>query len=286
MRKPLLLFISLLIIKSFATSVLAQTSENGADLRVMTYNLKYDDKSDPLNNWANRKDNVIGLINYHKPLVFGTQEGLYHQIEDIKEGLSSYNYIGVARDDGGQKGEYSAIFYDTEEIEIRQSGTFWLSRTPDKPSKSWDAALPRICTWAEMLHKKSGTIFYYFNTHFDHVGVRAREESASLILKKIEGMAAGYPAILSGDFNFEPDKLPYLVVTEALSDSFIETQTEPYGPEATFNGFHFEEKPTRRIDYIFVNPRVQVLQYATLSDSKDMGYPSDHFPVLADIKFN
>jgi endonuclease/exonuclease/phosphatase family metal-dependent hydrolase len=203
----------------------------------------------------------------------------------MKEQLNGFDYFGVGRDDGKEKGEYTAIFYDTDALKLIQQQTFWLSTTPDKPSKAWDAALPRVCTWAELEVKSSGQRFYVFNTHFDHVGVEARKQSVSLILEVIKRQAGNAPVVLMGDFNFEPDKAPYAVATSMLRDSRKISASKPYGPEATFNGFGFDKRPERRIDYIFVNDQLRTLNYATLSDSRDMRYPSDHFPVIVTLQF-
>jgi endonuclease/exonuclease/phosphatase family metal-dependent hydrolase len=253
-------------------------------VKLMTYNIKFDDKNDQVNNWNNRKENLIGLLKYHQPNIFGTQEGLFNQLEDIDNALSDYTYVGVAREDGKQEGEYSAIFYDSTLFMLKSSGNFWLSETPDKPSKGWDAANTRICTWAHFENGESGKSFYVFNAHFDHVGVEARKNSIKLITKKVNEIAANSAVIVMGDFNFTNDSEPYQLITKNLSDSYLISEKAPYGPEATFNAFRFSEMPKRRIDYIFVNDGVEVLSYATLSDSKEMHYPSDHFPVQAQIR--
>jgi endonuclease/exonuclease/phosphatase family metal-dependent hydrolase len=278
--KHLITTISLIAFLTIGQLTHAQT------FRVGSYNIKFDDTRDPINNWAKRKDNVIGLLKYHEVDLFGTQEGLYQQLEDIKNGLGNFAYVGVGRDDGKQKGEYSAFFYNTDKFEVITSGTFWLSETPQTPSMGWDADYPRVCSWAEMIEKSSGKKFYMFNTHFDHVGVKARENSAKLILDRIEQIAQNNTVILTGDFNVEPDKAPYKALSAIMKDSKLISETTAYGPDATFNGFHFEELPTRRIDYIFVKGNVKVLTYAALSDSKNMLYPSDHFPVVADLSID
>ncbi|MTI41444.1 endonuclease/exonuclease/phosphatase family protein [Fulvivirga lutimaris] len=275
-------YIFTFILTLLTSAIIAQ---DNISMKVMSYNLKFDDKNDPVNNWDNRKDQVIGLLKYHEPMIFGTQEGLHHQLEDIKAGLSSFEYIGVARDDGKQKGEYSAFFYNTKYFKSIKSGTFWLSETPASPSKSWDAALPRVCSWAEMEDMNTKKHFFIFNTHFDHIGVVAREKSIGVIINKIKELANDLPVVVMGDFNFEDDTAPYKRMTEFMSDTRLVNGVEPYGPEATFNGFHFDKQPEVRIDYIFVNDQIKVKSYATLSDSQDMAYPSDHFPVVAEVEF-
>lgn len=267
------------------TSVYAQGEVGDIGIKVMTYNIKYDDKRDSINNWEKRKDRVVGLLQYHLPDIFGTQEGLHHQLEDIGSDLPAFKYLGVSRDDGDKKGEYSAFFYNIIKFKPLESGTFWLSKTPDVPSKGWDAAFPRVCSWAKLEVIESGQQFLVFNTHFDHVGEIARLESTKLILKKIKEMAKGIPVILMGDFNFTPDAISYGVIVKSMEDAREATLALPYGPEATFNGFDFLTAPERRIDYIFCKGNLQVKSYATLSDNQNMSYPSDHFPVIAKIQF-
>lgn len=276
---------SILTLVLIFISFCVMAQKGNVSVKIMSYNIKFDDKNDPVNNWANRKDQVVGLLKYHEPLIFGTQEGLHHQLEDIKAGLSNFEYIGVARDDGKQKGEYSAFFYNTKYFKPIQSGTFWLSETPETPSKSWDAALPRVCSWAEMEDINTKKHFFVFNTHFDHIGVVAREKSIGVIIDKIKELNKDLPVIVMGDFNFEDDKIPYKNMINFLSDARLAAGVEPYGPEATFNGFHFNEQPEKRIDYIFVNSKIKVKSFATLSDSQDMAYPSDHFPVVSEVEF-
>ncbi len=258
----------------------------GQSIRVMTYNIKFDDKRDSVNNWQKRKAEVIGLLNYHQPDIIGTQEGLHHQLEDIKKGSAGYDYLGAGRDDGRSKGEYCAIFYSKDRFEVVRSGTFWLSLSPDKPSKSWDAALPRICTWAQMKAIGQDSSFFIFNTHFDHVGKKAREESVRLIMNRIQEIANKAPVVLTGDFNFTPDAPAYAKAIKMMRDTREVPGITPYGPEATFNGFNFLRQPERRIDYIFVNDRIRALTYACITDSKNMKYPSDHFPVVTDLKIH
>ncbi len=202
-RLWIILFLSMISHQMFS-----QTEVEKGLIRMMTYNIKFDDTRDSVNNWDRRKANVIGLLTYHAPALFGIQEGLHHQLEDIKSGLSEFDYVGVGRDDGKQNGEHSALFYDTKLFQLLRSGTFWLSKTSEVPSKDWDAALPRICTWAELKLKDSENTFFVFNTHFDHVGKVARQESIKVIIQKIKALAGENPVVLMGDFNFTPQAKP------------------------------------------------------------------------------
>ena len=166
-------------------------------------------------------------------------------------------------------------------------GTFWLSPTPDRPSKGWDAALPRICTYGHFKTLKDSVEFYVFNTHFDHVGVTAREESAKLILKKISELnPQGFPVVLMGDFNLESTSKGVQLILEKMLDVHIAAGTNAHGPKGTFNGFEFTKPVERRIDYIFTSPDgFEILKSGILSDSFDCRYPSDHFPVYARLGF-
>lgn len=254
-----------------------------AQTRVMTYNIKYDDRNDTINGWDNRREVVAGLIDFHKVDIFGTQEGLHHQIEYLQEKLPQFEVVGIGRE-GGEKGEYSALFYHTGKYELLKHNTFWLSETPEQVSTGWDAALPRICTWASLKEKNSGKEFFIFNTHFDHRGEKARENSAKLLATQIKLIAGTKPVVLTGDFNFTPDQKPYEILSnQNFEDSYVACPLQPYGITGTFNGFNFCEMPVRRIDYIFIKNDITVKKYGVLTDNYGLKYPSDHFPVLVEI---
>lgn len=259
---------------------------NAQNLKVMTFNIRLSLDSDKENSWVNRKDDALKLMNYYHPDVMGVQEAVPQQMTDIKTGLKNYDFVGVGRDDGAHKGEYSAIFYDTEELKVLQSGTFWLSETPEKPSKGWDAAYNRVCTYALFKTKKSGQKFWTFNVHFDHVGNVAREKSAQLILDKIKNLnTKNLPVVLTGDFNLTDDTKPVKLLSENLSDSFYHSKKAHYGPTGTFTAFDVNTIPKDRIDYIFTK-RFECTSIRTINDKREnLLYPSDHFPVLAELKF-
>ncbi|KAB5492098.1 endonuclease/exonuclease/phosphatase family protein [Flagellimonas hadalis] len=253
---------------------------------VISYNIRYDNPDDKPNNWDNRKEFLISQLNFHAPDVFGTQEGLVHQLKDIDNGLGNYTYFGVGRDHGDDRGEFTAIFYNKEKLNLLDQSTFWLSETPITPSKGWDAALPRICTYGLFESKEDGNKFMVFNTHFDHVGVKAREESSKLILKKIKELNPdNLPVVVTGDFNLESDSPGVQVILTEMADAHLAAGENAFGPTGTFNGFEFNKPVERRIDYIFVSDEFEVLKSAILSDSKDCRYPSDHLPVLARLQF-
>ncbi|WP_036380102.1 endonuclease/exonuclease/phosphatase family protein [Muricauda sp. MAR_2010_75] len=260
---------------------------NGQNLEVISYNIRYDNPNDKPNHWDNRKEFLIAQLNFYAPDVFGTQEGLVHQLKAIDDGLDKYTYFGVGRDHGDDRGEFTAIFYNKDKLKVLDESTFWLSETPKVPSKGWDAALPRICTYGLFENKEDGSKFMVFNTHFDHVGVKAREESSKLILEKIkEFNPSNLPVILTGDFNLESESPGVQVILTEMEDAHIAAGENAFGPIGTFNGFDFAKPVERRIDYIFVSPdSIEVIKSAILSDSKDLRYPSDHLPVFAQLRF-
>nr|WP_297783652.1 endonuclease/exonuclease/phosphatase family protein [uncultured Allomuricauda sp.] len=258
----------------------------GQTIDIITYNIRYDNPDDAPNNWDNRKEFLISQLNFYGPDVFGIQEGLIHQVKEIDNGLEEYDYFGVGRDYGDERGEHTAIFYNTKRLTLMEQSTFWLSTTPEKPSKGWDAALPRTCTYGVFENKSDGEKFIVFNTHFDHVGVKAREESSKLILEKINELnTKNYPVVVTGDFNLESNSPGVQVILTKMADTHIAAGENAFGPDGTFNDFEFNRPVERRIDYIFVSDAFEVIKSAILSDSKDTQYPSDHFPVFARLKY-
>jgi len=272
----------LFIISLFFTMILF-----AQELSVMTYNIKLDYPKEGKNSWVNRKPMVRDQIKFYEPDIFGVQEALPNQMKDMDSLLSNYSFVGVGRDDGNDEGEYSAIFYKNEKFDVLKSSSFWLSETPEKVTMGWDAVCNRVCTYALFQNNETKEIFWVFNTHFDHVGIEARKNSATLILKKIKELnTKDYPIILMGDFNMEESHESVQFITKYLKDSKAISKATPFGPTGTFNGFHFDQPVTRRIDYIFVNDQFVVNKYAVLSDSKDTKYPSDHLPVYVELEIS
>jgi endonuclease/exonuclease/phosphatase family metal-dependent hydrolase len=255
-------------------------------IKVMTYNIRLDVKSDGGNQWSNRKDFLLSQIKFHGPTIFGTQEGRPNQIAYMDKSLTNYSYIGQGRD-GGNKGEYSAIFYDKRKVKFENVKTFWLSITPEKMSKGWDAAYPRICTYGLMTVLNSDKKVWVFNTHLDHKGQQAQLNGRRLTEAEIKKVnTKNYPVVLTGDFNVEPDSELITNLKKNLNDSKELAKDNVFGSDGTFNAFKFHEQVTRRIDYIFLSKdaNITVNKYGVLTDSKDLKYPSDHFPVIAEIQ--
>jgi endonuclease/exonuclease/phosphatase family metal-dependent hydrolase len=254
-------------------------------VELITYNIRLNTPGDGIHAWPNRKENVAGLLKFHRAGIFCVQEALPGQVDDLAAAFPGFSYEGVGRDDGIREGEFSAIFYDTGRFEKRDGGTFWLSETPGQCSFGWDAACRRICTWLKLEYRETGQTFHVFNTHFDHVGVEARKNSASLILRKIAEISKGEgPVVLCGDFNLPPDAGPIGLIREKLDDAYSVTRQPPYGSQATFHGFTYDDPPGERIDYVFVSRDITVQRYGALTDSRDRTFFSDHLPVLVTLE--
>lgn len=259
-------------------------AQNINSFNVMTYNIRMNTPDDGVNAWPQRKNKVIGLFKFHQPDIFGIQEALNDQMTDLVAGLPDFEHVGVGRDDGKSLGEHMAVFYRKSRFEKLESGTFWLSQTPDKPGLGWDAVCNRTCTWLKLKDKMTKKTFCFFNTHFDHRGRTARIESAKLILNFMKEINKdGLPFILTGDFNSTKENEPIQIILKELTDSRAVSETEPYGPEGTSGGFDVKVMP-RTIDYIFENDKIRVLRYAVLSDSFGLYYPSDHLPVFTELQ--
>ena len=270
-----------------AAGVDAQNAKQ-TPVRVMSFNIRYDEPRDGVNAWANRKQKVADVIRFHKADLVGVQEALITQLRDLEKLLPGMAWCGVGRSDGKASGEYSAIIYRRSRFRVAECNTFWLSETPDKPgSKGWDAALPRIVTWARFRDLTTRKTFVHFNTHFDHMGGRAREHSAALILKKAAEIAPKEPFLLTGDLNVTEDTAAYKTLakgTEALKifDARYASTNGHFGGDSTWNGFK-ELVPGRKIDFIFVRDGIRVLEHGVLSDRWNELWASDHLPVIAEV---
>lgn len=251
-----------------------------------TYNLRLNLASDGPNAWPHRRDAVRALIRYHEIDLLGTQEGLIDQIEDLAA-IPGLARVGVGRDDGKRGGEHAAIFFRTERFSLLAAGDFWLSPTPDVPGKGWDArCCNRLASWARLRDLASNRVFVAFAVHFDHEGVVARRESARLMLRKMREIAGETPALLLGDLNATPESEPVQILLTGLRDARTLSQTPPYGPVGTFNGFKLDAPLLDRIDYVMLSPQWRVLRYAALTDSVDARFPSDHLPVVTRLSLD
>jgi endonuclease/exonuclease/phosphatase family metal-dependent hydrolase len=257
--------------------------QGNVPLVVASYNLRYHTPNDGANAWPNRKEMVKNLVRYHEFDLFGTQEGLRPQLDDLAE-LAEFAFVGKGRDDGKAAGEHSAIFYRKDRFRPMQSGDFWLSQTPDRPSLGWDATCcNRICSWARFKDLATDREFYFFSAHFDHQGVEARRQSGKLMVEKIREIAGNAPVVFAGDLNSTPDTEQVQTLQTFLRDAFLVSAAPPYGPAGTFNGFKADAPLENRIDYVFVSKDIRVLKYGVLTDQLQGRYPSDHLPVVAKI---
>jgi len=265
-------------------SVVTFAQKKGGPINIITYNIRLNVASDGVNAWPNRKENVKALVKFHDADILCVQEALPEQFDALLEN-SNFHVVGVGREDGKRKGEFSALYYDKDRFTKKEGGTFWLSETPDVPSKGWDAALNRVCSWVRLYDRINKKEFLVFNTHYDHIGVKARIESAKLLKRKIQEIAPALPVVFTGDLNVTPETEAIATIKSFLTDA-KEVSIEPaYGPNGTFNAFDFNSDLKNRIDYIFVNKGFKVQKFAVLSDSKDKRYPSDHLPVFARLWF-
>lgn len=255
-------------------------------VRVMTFNIRYNEPKDGVNAWPNRKTKVADVIRFHKADLVGVQEAQIGQLKDLEMLLPNFAWCGVGRTDGKEDGEFSAILYRKERFRLIECKTFWLSETPEKAgSMGWDAAFPRIVTWAKFQDKRTRKTFFHFNTHFDHRGERARVESAKLIISRIEKTAGKMPFVLTGDLNVKEDTEAYRTLSQhsGLKDARYASTNGHFGGNSTFNSFK-ELIPEMKIDYVFVKTGMRVIEHGVLSDRWDGLWASDHLPVLAEIE--
>jgi len=266
--------------------VVLLSSDAYSQYSAMTYNIRYATERDGINSWDNRKEWVADLVNYYSPNVLGIQEGLFRQVSFLDSALVGYDFIGVGRDDAEKEGEFSAIFYQSDKLDLITSQTFWLSLTSEEPSYGWGANYRRVCTWAEFEVKETKKRFFVFNTHFDHESEEARIESAKLIHVKVRELnTENLPVVIMGDLNAIPDSEPIEFLTEFYNDSREISNRVPFGPVGTYNGFDTSHPLDVRIDYVFVSKDIQVDNYAVFSHSRENRTPSDHLPVFINFQF-
>ena len=280
MKRCIILRLSILLIGLILFLNISSCSKRYEQVNIMTFNIRLDTENDGINKWDNRKDGVISLIKNNKVDILGIQEGLPNQIEYLSKELKGYSLIGEGRN-GGNNGEYSAIFYNSKKVTLLESETIWLSETPEIPSIGWDAALNRIVTMGVFTLKDSSKKMIVYNTHFDHIGEIAREKSIDVILNHIK--TNGFlkkELIVMGDFNAEPSDTPIKLLDKFLDDSFDEDIDKPYG---TFSGFKIDSELKKRIDYIFIK-NIDIIQYKHIKTRLSSNlWPSDHIPILISI---
>jgi endonuclease/exonuclease/phosphatase family metal-dependent hydrolase len=261
-------------------------------VKLMTFNIRYDNPDDGVHAWTNRKTSVVDLIKTYNPDIFGIQEGLYHQVYYLDSSLSQFDYAGIGRDDGKRQGEYSAIFYNHDRYDLLDQDTFWLSEFPEIPgSMGWDAACIRIATWVKLQDKSAHRIYYVFNTHFDHRGTEARIYSALLLRRKVSEITGAHNSVIMGDFNATDTSFVYKILAKKLTEPtahFFDTKNmsleAPAGPDWTFQGFN-PQTEKKKLDYIFYLGDARILSHETISDQRFGEYPSDHLPVIVQLRW-
>lgn len=251
-------------------------------MNIMSFNLRYDESADEENQWNNRKEAVLTMLNELQPLVIGIQEGLHHQVTYLDENLPAYQYVGVGRDDGETAGEYAAILYDTNHFELLENGDFWLSETPETASLGWDANNIRICTWAKLKDIAADQILYVFNTHFDHKGKIAQEQSSELIVQKVQEIAASdVPVFITGDFNLLIGSKRLEPITEQYAAAH--QTAEISDNNKSFNAWGRGIR-SRNIDFIFYQ-HAKPIAYKTIVKDYSVPYISDHYPIFAHFDY-
>ncbi len=289
MKKYLLFF----LIFYFAIFLLpAQKSdEPNRSLKVISFNIRYDNPDDGDNSWPNRKEHVFSLLRFYDCDIFCLQEAMINQIRELEKAFPGYDYYGPGRDDGKEKGEACPIFFRNDLFSIADSGTFWHSETPEKSgSIDWEAHLPRIASWVRLKEISTNQQIFVVSTHFDHESQLSRNNSARLLKSKLNQISEGLPVIVCGDFNDRPSSETYREMIRKnngidLIDARPVSKQVRHGPEFTFIGFDFVGNDGDIIDYIFINKQFKVMRHGYLTDNRNGVFPSDHLPVFVELKF-
>jgi endonuclease/exonuclease/phosphatase family metal-dependent hydrolase len=262
----------------------AQKQTRDYYLKVMSYNIRLGTAKDGTNSWEYRYPATALMLKDQMPDVFGVQEAFDFQVKFIEENFKDYDCVGVGRDNGKSEGEHMSIFWNKKNVKMLKWGTFWLSETPEKPSKGWDAKCKRTATWALMKDKKTGKHFYYVNTHLDHRGSEARRQGLNLIVSRIDEInQKGYPMVLTGDFNMKPDDAALTGLEQRMQSARkIAPKTDNH---ATLNLWG-KGKADMVIDYIYVSGFSACPEYHTITEKYGTWkYVSDHYTIYAKLIF-
>ena len=276
--------LSALLAVAVLSTAPAALAGDPATVRVMSYNIRLDSPSDNPP-WSERREPMADQIAFLDPDLLGLQEAQPHQVLYLAEQLPAYDHYGLGRDDG-VSGESATLFWRRDRYERLSAETLWCSPTPTVPSKGWDAAYPRTVTRVLLRDRRDGRLLDVRNTHFDHVGVVAREQCAALIvaMQPVEVDGGRADVVLMGDFNTGPGTAPYeRIVASGLRDARAASPID-FGPAGTFNAFDIaSDNEGVAIDHIFVGPGFHVERFAVPTDSFGGRVISDHFPVVADL---
>jgi len=277
-----------LILLVLAAGLLSSCGETVIDdIKVMTFNIRFDNPRDSMNAWPNRAPMVAVFIDEQIPDLIGMQEVLWHQYEYLHTVVPGYGSVAAGRDDGLHGGEACPVFWRLGRFERLADGTFWLSATPDVPgSIGWGAALTRITTWVKLYDRVERDTLLFFNTHFDHISDSARVMSSEVLLGMVRKIAGDNQFVITGDFNALPESRAIDRMKEGglAMDSYLISETPPQGENYTFNGWK-DEPGEGRIDYIFVRKGMKVLSHETHRVIEDGVFISDHWPVTATVSY-
>ncbi|KMQ51819.1 Exodeoxyribonuclease III [Chitinispirillum alkaliphilum] len=279
--------------KSATTYDEIQVRENPIKLKIMSFNVRYGTAKDGKNSWSHRRDLVFDLLKNSSCDIFGLQEALHFQIEEIMEQLNHFGYIGKGRDDGKKSGEHNVIFYNPRKYKILKSGTFWFSDTPSVAgSKHWGNKLPRICTWAHFWDRETSRDFYVYNVHLDHRNGSCRKKSIELLCKKAsQHEHKNTPYIVMGDFNVgEKNEIIHFLkgknkINNSENPLILEDTFRKLHPNATGGTFHmfWGNKRGPKLDYIFATQKCSVLESNIIRTNVNGKFPSDHFPIYSHL---
>lgn len=269
---------------------MTELDDRTASVRAMTYNVRYPSPPGGPHAWERRRGPVTTTIRFHRPDVVGLQEAFHSQVADIRSALPAFEWLEAGRAGDEEYGDHPALGFRRERFTLEDEGSFWLSETPETPSRGWDAALTRLVRYARLGDAATDGTLYHFNTHFDHRGATARAESATLLRRRIGDIAADEPVVVTGDLNCRPGSGPYRRLTEAsaaesprLCDAATAAKMSNHGPTTSMTTFS-NLVPEKKIDYVLADPETTAIQHGICSDTYDGGrYPSDHLPVLADL---
>ncbi|MBN2022060.1 MAG: endonuclease/exonuclease/phosphatase family protein [Pirellulales bacterium] len=290
-RLSAMVYAAVALIWTTGSATLGEEQGDSQAVKIMTFNLRYANTTDGENRWTNRKEMVADVIRRFEPDFLGTQEALVEQVAYLREQFDGFDCLYRTREADPAEGESCALFYRKArwELDAKRHGTFWLSETPDAPgSGSWQTACVRVCTWGRFVDRQSGAAVWVYNTHLDHQSEEARREGAKLVARRMAERGADEPVVLMGDFNAGESSRPIRHLTEkdsgaplTLADTFRVAHPEAK-PAGTFNGF-LGTADGEKIDYILVLPGTKVTAASIVRDHRDGRYPSDHFPVTAEI---
>ena len=266
--------------------------ERNENMWIMTFNVLWEEGVKLANGWDERKAKVASMIRFHHMDLIGLQEPTQKQLDDLALLLPEYNWLGIGTFDGKKEGPFDAIFFRQSRFALLEQGSFFLSSTPDIPSKGWNAKYPRAVVWAKFKDQKGTKEFYFFNTHFDYHSQEARDKSALLLKEKVAQIAKEDPYVVVGDFNLFPqlegEKTYKLLVEQNVGKNFIDAQRVAllphHGPTGSWSGFKEAGQPGIKPDYIFVSENTLIISHGILADTFDGTFPSDHLPVVAEIE--